>query len=194
MFLVGLRDLLAAIVLVRLLRFVSTPLLRHLGFYQYYSPLLLSVRVPGARQLHLGTSFDFLRASERSPRRSLCQLVCGLLAICRAVETGALQDSTVFVGTTYFLREETLLRLGLRARRPGVLQLAAAIAAYLEVCLLHSLAKRALRPVPLARLRQIRFTGRELLERRAVLEKLRQALLQRGEKGGKTASRAPLAA
>jgi hypothetical protein len=130
-------------------------------------------------QLHLGTSFDFLRAPDVSPRQSLRQLTEGLLGICSAVERGEIERSVVLVGTTYFFRDVTLRRLGLHATDPGPLQRFLAVVAWAELSLLHSIAKKAPRAVRLERLRQVRFTAAELLARRPQLEGWRRVLTRR---------------
>src|SRR5262245_60550380 len=108
----GALGLLTLVVGFRVLRYATTPLFRRLGIYRYYSPLLLTMPTPRGLQLHLGTSLDFLRAADVSPRTSLRLLNEGLLALCEAVERGEIDKSTVLVGTTYFLRDDTLRRFG----------------------------------------------------------------------------------
>jgi hypothetical protein len=169
--------LISGLLAFRLLRFASTPLLRRLGVYRYYSPLLLTMPAPGGLQLHMGTSFDFLRARDVTPRHSLRQLTEGLLGICSAVERGDLARSTVIVGTTYFLRDYTLRRMGLEATDPGPLQRLLALAAWAELNLLHSIAKGAPRAVRLERLRKVRFTAADLLACRPALEGWRRLLI-----------------
>jgi hypothetical protein len=170
---------LCAIVAFRILRCLSTPLLRRLGLYRYYSARLMAMPAPSGLQLHLGTSFDFLRAKDVSPRDSLRHLADGLLAICAAVERGELPSSTVLTGTTYFFREATLRRFGLRPHEPGPLQWTLACVAWLETSLLLSLARGAPTLVRLERLFAVRFTAAELLKRRRSIEGCRRALERR---------------
>jgi hypothetical protein len=177
---VGLARLLLAVIVFRLLRLATTPLLRRLGFYRYYSPLLLTMPAPSGLQLHMGTSLDFLRAGHLRPRDSLRHLTEGLLGICAAVERGELSRSTVFVGTTYFFRDATLRRLHLEPSNPGPLQRLLALLAWGELNLLHSIAKGAPRLVRVERLRKVRFTAAQLLERRVQLESWRRRLQRRG--------------
>ena len=177
----GAGALACAIVAFRVLRCLSTPLLRRLGLYRYYSGRLMTMPAPSGLQLHLGTSFDFLRARDVSPRHSLRLLADGLLGICAAVERGDLPSSTVLTGTTYFFREATLRRFGLQPREPGPLQRALVWIAWLELCLLHSLARGAPRLVRLERLLAVRFTAAEIVRRRRQIEAWRRAL-ERGHR------------
>jgi hypothetical protein len=168
--------LLCTIVVFRMLRCLSTPLLRRLGLYRYYSPRLMTMQASDGLQLHLGTSFDFLRSSDVSPRHSLRLLADGLLAICAAVERGDVPSSTVLTATTYFFREATLRRFGLRPHELGPLEWTLACTAWLELCLLQSLARRTIRLVRLERLLAVRFTAGDLVKQRRQIEVWRRAL------------------
>ena len=175
-----LAGLILGVIAFRLLRLATTPLLRRLGIYRYYSPLLLTMPAPSGLQLHMGTSLDFLRARHRRPSDSLRHLTEGLLGICAAVERGEVPRSTVFVGTTYFFRDATLRRLHLEPSNPGPLQRLLALLAWGELNVLHSIAKGAPRLVHVERLRKVRFTAAQLLERRVQLERWRRLLQRRG--------------
>jgi hypothetical protein len=167
--------LVLAIIAFRLLRLVTTPLFRALGFYRYYSPLLFTVPTPTATELHLGTSYDFFLHAI-SPRLTLAQLAEGLVGLCAATERGEIPRGEVIEGTVCFLSEPTLRRFGFQPRALGPLRFLLVLANYPELLLLTSIAKGAFAPVDLTRVRRVRTTAEKLLEQKRHLETFRTLL------------------
>ncbi|MFN4908285.1 MAG: hypothetical protein ACK5H0_04525, partial [Bacteroidota bacterium] len=65
--------------LFRLLRWITTPLLRYLGFYRYYAPLFFIQPFGNNRvELHLGTTWDLMKARKLSPQAIMSSLVMGI--------------------------------------------------------------------------------------------------------------------
>jgi hypothetical protein len=154
---------------------VTTPLLRGLGVYRYYSPMLFTVPLPSFTELHLGTSYDFLLRSE-SPRSTLAFLAEGLLGLCGAAERGEIAPHEVIEGTVCFLSEPTLRRFGFQTRFPGPIHFLLVLANYPELSLLQSIAKRCFAPVRLSRVRRVSTTPERLLQQKPILEELRLLL------------------
>ena len=68
------------------------------------------------REMHLGTTADFLAQDNPCRRLLLARLAEGLLALCEDVEGGRLAPDVRLTGTTDLLRDDT-------ARRPVLEQL-----------------------------------------------------------------------
>jgi hypothetical protein len=170
-------SLAAAVVAFRLLRSVAHRLLVGLGLCRYHSPLLYSTGLGRRREIHLGTTRDFLVHGDACRRRLLARLAEGLLALCAEVECGRLAPDTVLSGTSDLLRDETAQRLGFRTSRPGPIAVACSITAWTQVSLLRTALRRGPALVRLRRLRRLRIRAGELAARRPQLERLRDRLV-----------------
>ncbi len=173
-------SLVVAVVVFRLMRSVAHRLLVGLGLCRYHSPLLYSTGLGRRREIHLGTTRDFLAHGDCCRRRLLARLAEGLLALCAEVECGRLAPDTVLFGTSDLLRDETARRLGFRTSRPGPLSLVCSLTAWTQVSLLRTLLRRGPALVRLRRLRRLRIRAGELAARRAELERLRNRLVPAG--------------
>lgn len=169
--------LVTAVVVFRLLRSVVHRLLVGMGLCRYHSPLLYSTGLGRRREIHLGTTRDFLAQGDARRRLLLARLAEGLLALCADVECGRLAPDTVLCGTSDLLRDETARRLGFRTSRPGPVGLACSLTAWTQVSLLRTFLHRGPALVRLHRLRRLRIRAGELAARRPELERLRQRLV-----------------
>lgn len=130
-----------ALFIFRFLRFISTPLLRSVGFYRYYSPLLMAIPIlPGIRDIHLGTSWNHLRLRKKLNQRLVMQyLMVGLLRICDEVEAGRVSPDLLLRGSTHFMSEKSLLRFGCKVRSLNWYEWLLFLQNYPELCLLQSI-------------------------------------------------------
>jgi hypothetical protein len=170
--------IIVGILIMRLFRFASTPFLRKLGIYRYYSPMLFTVPTHRVTELHLGTSWDFMLQAE-SPRSTMTLLAEGLLGLCGAVERGEIPKGEVIEGTVCFLNEPTLKRFGFQTRFPGPIHLLMVLANFPELSILQSIAKRSFAPVRLSRVRRVSTTPERLLAQKPVLQELLGLMKQR---------------
>jgi len=159
--------LLGAMVLFRCLRFVTTPLLRRMGIYRYYSPMFLTVPF-GVRtlELHLGTAWDFFRRRNLNQLELLMHLGRGLLALLEAVDRGEVRADTRLRGTMCFLSTETMQKIGFQTRPMNVLEGALFLLNYPEICLLQSLVKGRVCLVNLNQVRMFKASVHDLLRTR----------------------------
>ncbi len=157
-------------VVFRILRWLSTPLLRRIGFYRYYAPLFFIQPFGRNRvELHLGTTWDLMKAQRLSPQAIMSSLVMGISGLVADAKRGRLQPELKVRATTYFLSESTLTRFGFDVRRPNVLEYLAFIGNYAEVCILRSVVAGRLQFVDLRRVLMAETTVQTLVDRETLV-------------------------
>ncbi len=156
--------------LFRLLRWITTPLLRHIGFYRYYAPLFFIQPFGTNRvELHLGTTWDLMKAQRLTPQAIMSSLVMGISGLVADAKRGRLHPALKVRATTYFLSESTLQRFGFNVRRPNILEYLAFIGNYAEVCLLRSIVAGRPQLIDLRRVRMVETTVNSLVERETLV-------------------------
>lgn len=156
--------------LFRLLRWITTPLLRYMGFYRYYAPLFFIQPFGNNRvELHLGTTWDLMKAQRLTPQAIMSSLVMGISGLVADAKRGRLQPALKVRATTYFLSESTLQRFGFSVRRPNILEYLAFIGNYAEVCLLRSIVAGRPQLIDLRRVRMAETTVQTLVERETLV-------------------------
>ncbi len=156
--------------LFRLLRWITTPLLRYMGFYRYYAPLFFIQPFGNNRvELHLGTTWDLMKAQRLTPQAIMSSLVMGISGLVADAKRGRLQPALKVRATTYFLSESTLRRFGFSVRRPNMLEYLAFIGNYAEVCLLRSIVAGRPQLIDLRRVRMAETTVQTLVERETLV-------------------------
>lgn len=168
--------LISAVVAFRALRSVLHRVQVSAGRCRYHSPLLYTTGSGPRREIHLGTTLDFLRHDGRRRRWLLAQLAEGLLAVCEDVEAGRLASGVVLEGTSDLLREETARRLGFRASRPGPLGMLCTLTAWMQVSFVRTALRNGPSSVRFRRVRRLRVQAGELLAHRPEIEGLRDRL------------------
>lgn len=168
--------LVGAVAAFRLLRAALHRLLVRLGLCRYHSALLYTTGVGRRREIHLGTTSDFLAQDEPRRRLLLARLAEGLLALCDDVDRGRLAPDVHLSGTTDLLRDGTAHRLGFHTSPPGPLRLAFTLTAWTQVSLLRTVLRRGPALVRLRRLRRLRIRAGDLAARRPLLEQLHSRL------------------
>jgi hypothetical protein len=177
---VALLAVLVGVGVFRLLRFATTPWLRALGIYRYYSPMFFTMPLgKKVLDMHLGTAWDFMWLRDRSASMMLTYLTDGLLAMCDAADRGEVRQQQHLRGTMYFLSPGTMEKFGFRVRRMRWYETLAFVLNYLEVCLLHSVMKRRLCWVDMRSVRIVEMTIEELTHQRSRIEGLRARLGRR---------------
>ena len=153
-----------AIVVFRIGRWITTPLLRKLGLYRYYSPMFFTQPFGRCRlELHLGTTWDFFSQRRVSQHVLMAHLGTGMKGLITAIKNGEVDQKTKLRGTMYFLSNTTLESLGFSVRRPLPLEYIAFAANYIELCLLSSIVKHRISFVDIRRVRMINATAADLV-------------------------------
>jgi hypothetical protein len=168
--------LLAALLVFRALRALAHVVLLWLGVCRYHSPLLYTTGLGPRREIHLGTTRDFLVLGPTPRRERLARLAEGLLALCDEVACGRLAPEVRLCGTTDLLRAETASRLGFESGPPWGFSGLCALTAWPQVSLLRSLLERSPALARVRRLRRLEVVAGQLLARRPELEELRDRL------------------
>lgn len=163
--------------------FASTPFLRALGFYRYYSPYLCAMLpTPHRLDIHLGTTFD--HALTMRPRdvgavaraELLVGALDGLLAIVRQVERGHISGDVRVEGTSWFFTESTVRRLGFELAPPTWFGRLVPFLIALDIWVMTSFTRGQLASPQISRVRRAVTTGARLVAHRSKLEALRARL------------------
>ncbi len=137
---------LTLIIFYRLGRYFTTPLFIRLGWYQYITRMFFIQAMPGeVVELHLGTTYDFFKLKNVNSKILFAHLVDGMHHLCEQIADGRISRTTTLKATTYFLDAQTLHRFGFKTRKLNPLEHFMFALNYLELILLLSLSKGALR-------------------------------------------------
>ena len=129
----------------RFIRFITTPLLKWIGFYRYHSPLFMTVQVgPKLYELHLGTSWDFIFRSRINPSSLKISVLQGLLILCDKIENGEFPKDVTLKGNPYFLKTSSLLRFGFKERKLNWFEYFMTLLSFPESTILLSISRREL--------------------------------------------------
>ena len=162
----------------RFVRFITTPLFKFLGIYQYHSPLLMTVRVgPKLYELHLGTSWDFLFRPKINPLSLKITVLDGLLVLCEKIENGEFPKNVVLKGNPYFLKSSSLSRFGFKERKPNLFEYFLTLLSFLESTLLLSLSRKKLLFANIKNNRIVYINSLELLTYKPLIELIRNKIL-----------------
>ena len=169
-------------VVVPLLQFLLTPLFTALGWYTYYSPMVVSFgRSERVIDLHNGTSFDYLlemrgvTPGAAWKRRMLVHYLSALLHIIEGVEEGRLSPAVVVRGSSYFLSRRSAERLGFEVGETTLPERLNLGLNYLDLTWTYSLSNGRLTFPDLRNTSTVRTTGEQLVARKdQVLRYLRR--------------------
>lgn len=179
----------AVMLFVPVFFFGTTPLMRLLGVYTYYSPLLL---VFGASKnhydLHNGTSFDYLIHMKwadrgvRANRKILAYYFEGLLNIIKELEAGALPMSLTISGTSYFFSDRTAERLGFRLEKPSLFYRLNLIFVFVELFWMYSYAHGQWRIPNVFAAKKAVISGADLVKQKDRIAAMHRYLCERLER------------
>lgn len=161
------------------IQFATAPLLRLLGVYRYYSPMLLVENPrPTAFHIHGGTNLDYLlhlRWRDRgapAARKTLCHYLRGLVAIGDEVAGGALPPDLRVVATSYVFTETSARRLGFTVEPVAGGERLGLWLNGINLVLKHSFAQGRPALPDLSRVRRASISGADLAAARPALEAL----------------------
>jgi hypothetical protein len=113
----------------------------------------------GSLDIHLGTSWDYLRCKDKSSKQLLLHLAKGLHRLINDVEKGKIEGDRIIRGNAYYLKPKTFERFGFKSRDMNLLENILFLMNYFELCLLKSLTHK--------RLSFVSFTNVKILYSRA---------------------------
>ena len=124
----------------RLAKYISTPLLKKIGFYKYYSPMFLTVSIfPGRVEIHLGTSWDFFKHRKITPKLLLGYLAEGLVNLCEDIENGTIPENKLIQGNIHYLKSSTTKKFGFNTRNYNFFEFILFLLNYIELCILKTI-------------------------------------------------------
>ncbi|MEM9053075.1 MAG: hypothetical protein AAGC47_13565 [Bacteroidota bacterium] len=173
-------------VIVPIFQFLTTPFMTLTGVYTYLSPMLLvySAR-PERYDLHNGTSFDYIhhyrntKAGMKWQNQLLLYFMDGLLEIIRRIESGELPETVEVRGSSYFLSDQTIERLGFKSKKTGIAEKFNIIVNYLDLVWMYSLSKGKLSFPNLANIKTITTKGQQLVQQKDQFLKMKTFLEKR---------------
>jgi hypothetical protein len=130
----------------------------------------------GVRDIHMGTSWDYLKFRNKNTKILLMQLAAGLIQIIKEIETGRIDRGVLFRGNSHFLSEENLQKVGFAYRNPNPVENFLFFLTYLEDCILRSISARRLILIPFRNNKIVHFTGEDLLRNKERIKKIYLAL------------------
>jgi hypothetical protein len=124
----------------RLSRYLTTPLLKKVGVYRYYSKMFCTAPYGfNTLEIHIGTSWDFFRLQKANPSVLLYHLAEGLHNLCVEIECGKIAPETKIRANLYYFSDATVEKFGFTPRRPNLLEWFVFSLNYIELCLMLSI-------------------------------------------------------
>jgi hypothetical protein len=169
----------AFIFIYRLLRYLSSPILKASGFYKYYSQMFCTMPYgKKALEIHIGTSWDFFRLQKVNPSILLLHLAEGLYRLCDEIERGNIHPETLIRANLYYFSDATVQKFGFASRRPNVFEWLVFSLNYIELCVMLSISYRKLARVKFENLMVVEGKAKSLVvykhRYRLIYERLRQ--------------------
>jgi len=157
--------ILLSIFTYRLLRYLTTPILKKFGLYKYYSPMFFIFPLTrNVYDIHLGTSWDFFKLKNVNPKLLLKYLAQGLVNLCDDIEKGVMPINKVFRGNTHYLNEKTVNKFGFKTRKMTPIEIFLFSLNYLELCFLQSISLKKISIVSLSSIRILTIDASDLLK------------------------------
>ena len=165
-----------------ILRFITTPLLRKLGVYRYYSLFMfLFKRSSKTYEIHLGTSWDHMKNPVPLFKIHL-HVLDGLMALCDDVASNRIPAFIMIRGCVHYLNESSLTKIGFRSRKQNIIDRMFFMTSYPEVLLVKWLVTGRFTLISPFNARIVTCPAGELLANKTILEKYRKMLAMRYQK------------
>jgi hypothetical protein len=178
--------ILSVFLVVPIIQFLFTPFFTLIKVYQYLSPMLLVFgATPERYDLHNGTSFDYLfvyrntKAGMNWQNKLLACFMEGLLVIIDRIESGELPETIEVRGSSYFLSDATIKRLGFESKATGWGEKLNLLVNYLDLMWMYSLSKGRLAYPNLKNIKTITTTGGELVRQKEQFQRMKNFLENR---------------
>ncbi len=164
--------LISSVVLWRLIRFLTTPILKKIGIYHYHSPMFFTVALSeNLYEIHLGTSWDFFRTQNINPRLQIIYLAQGLLNLCNKIEKGRISPKAIFKGNIFYLKQSSINKFGFNIRNLNFFESLLCFLNIVEASILLSISYRRFSIININNFKVIYFTAFELLSNKREIEK-----------------------
>ena len=151
--------------LYRFIRYITTPFLKKIGYYKYYSPMFftlpLSFRV---LELHIGTTWDFFKLQNANPTLILSHLAEGLVNLAKAVENGQVHPESKLRGYMYYMNPNTVRKFGFNTRKLNFFEIMMFSLNYIELCILQSISYKKLMLVRLENLHILTIRAKDMVK------------------------------
>lgn len=164
----------------RFSRYATTPLLKKVGVYRYYSRMFCTAPY-GLKTLevHIGTSWDFFRLQKVNPSILLYHLAEGLRNLCADIESGKIPPETKIRANLYYFSDATVQKFGFTPRRPNLLEWFVFSLNYIELCVMLSISYRKLTRVRFENLKVIEGVAGELAKHKREYQRIAERIKQR---------------
>ena len=171
--------------LLPVLQFLSTPILKLSGVYRYVSPMML-IYLPNKERydLHNGTSFDYLfvnrklKSGRQLRNRMLYYYMQGFLNIIKEFEEGKVKENLVIRGSSYFFSESTAIRLGFEVSTINSFEKLNLYANYIDLLWMYSVSKGKFSFPNISNSKTVSTSVGELKKQKTKLEQLAEWLNQ----------------
>lgn len=132
--------ILIAIIAWRLIRMLSTPIFKLLGLYTYYSPtFFLHKLTPRLYEIHIGTTWDYIRMNKISPKVFLLNMSEGMVKMVKDIEAGKIHPESKIVGSIHYFNPTTTEKFGFRHRNMNLFEILLFVLSYIETTVLLSI-------------------------------------------------------
>jgi hypothetical protein len=166
--------------LYRLSRYLTTPLLKKVGVYRYYSRMFCTAPYGfKTLEIHIGTSWDFFRLQKVNPSVLLYHLAEGLHNLCAEIESGKIAPETKIRANLYYFSDATVEKFGFKPRRPNLLEWFVFSLNYIELCIMLSISYGKLTRVRFENLKVIEGVASELAHHRQEYLRIAERLRKR---------------
>ncbi len=173
-------------IMVPLIQFLITPLFTVLNWYTYYAPMVVTFgNNKRVIDLHNGTSFDYLFEMSKVKRgmqwkkKMLSFYLKALYNIIEDIETQKLSDTIIVRGSSYFLSERSVKKMGFRIKETSFAEKLNITLNYLDLIWMYSLTNGRLTFPNLSNISTVNITGAELVKKKdkigQLLDRLNQA-------------------
>jgi hypothetical protein len=177
---------LLALICIPISQFTLTPLLTLSKVYTYYSPMLLGYNATDKIiDLHSGTGFDYFlemrqyKAGAELRNRLLMYYVEGLMKIISSIENHQIPVTVDIEGTSYFLTERTLHKLGFQLTKPSLSYRINLFVNIIDLTWMHSLSRAKFSVPHVWKAKKAVITGDKLLESKSKIQLIYNLLKDR---------------
>ncbi len=169
--------------------FSIAPLFRLLGFYNYYSPMLLVIKSnKKAWEMHNGNTFDYLMNMKwayhgmRARKEIMLHYCNGLLNIIQDIEKKKVSKKIDFFGISYFFNSKNAKLLGFTEEKVRLRRKILFFIDYLNLSLMYSFARGKIAFPNIFKVKKIRISGEKLVNSKDMIKQIFDDLKRKNTK------------
>lgn len=177
------------IIYVPIAQFSFTPFYKLVGVYRYYSPMLLGYMANDQQiDLHSGASFDYLFVMRKYKtgiefrNRLLLYYLEGILKIIQLIENNNIPKSVNIVGTSYFINERTINKMGFQSVKPSLFYRLNLFINIIDLIWMNSFSQGKFSIPKLWNVKKATISGAKLIENKNLIENIYVNLKSRMKK------------